>query len=202
MRSELRGALPALIASEEMLERKAAARGVRYVVARFGGVRSQADTLLILGYRKADYAVYLKNLAAKSPGAAPIPIERWRKIAPFGNSKHNYGAAFDATIVEVAGVKLDSKASIWKSDPARARRLVQQGHDVLDELAPSCGLVSGDSFGDEPHFELPVSLATLRANWLALGGKPGVPLAVAGGVAVLAIVAAVGWLATRGVRLT
>lgn len=141
-------ALPELLAAERALRVKADALGIEYRVADFGGLRTEADTNRILGYRKADYAAAVK----KDPKVAKIPIETWRPIAPFGSSYHNYGAAFDVRITKrPAGVS--ESAALAK----------------LGALAPSVGLRWGGTFSakrsDPPHFELAISLADAKARW-------------------------------------
>lgn len=159
--------LPELAAAKQRLEQAAAAhaRRVAFKLANYGGTRTQADTTEILGYRDADYAVYVKSL---KPGQSPIPKTEWRKIAPYGSSYHNYGAAFDVEPTSIDGIDIHTSptpAVIWRSDPKRAARLAQEAQDVLDTLAAGAGLRSGDSFKDEPHFELPITLTAARAMW-------------------------------------
>jgi hypothetical protein len=145
--------LPELQAAEKKLRAAAAARGVEYVIADFGGLRSQADTTRILNYRAADYAAAVKA----NPDTARTPITKWRPIAPFGQSYHNYGAAFDVLVTKhPAGVN---------------------GYAVLGQLAPAAGLRWGGSPEftasgkvDTPHFELPISLASARIKWLGVPG--------------------------------
>src|SRR5205814_8666856 len=85
-------ALPELRTAEQKLKAWAAARGIVYVFADLGGVRTAADTADAMRYRDAEYQMYLRTL---KPGHTPIAKETWRPIAPFGHSYHNYGAAFD-----------------------------------------------------------------------------------------------------------
>lgn len=147
IRNSIDDALPQLIAAENQLRQRASAMGIQYVIADYGGVRTFADTVLILGYRDADYAAAI----AADPSVANIPINTWRPIAPFGSSYHNYGAAFDVRITSApAGVSFDSA--------------LQQ----LKDLAPSVGLRS-DVANDPPHFELPISLDEAKADWSAQG---------------------------------
>lgn len=149
MRNSLDGALPQLLAGLNQLRARASALGISFDIADFGGVRSQADTVLIMAYRAADYAAAV----VADPSVSDIPINTWRPIAPFGSSMHNYGAAFDVQITDAPG----SFASA-----------LQQ----LKAAAPSCGLRSSVP-NDPPHFELPISLDEARAQWLALGNTPG-----------------------------
>lgn len=142
-------ALPQLIAAERALSELAAARGIVYDIAPFGAVRSQSDTTRILGYREQEYKLYAEK--QRLVGKAPLPINRWRPIAPFGNSHHNYGAAFDVRPVS------------WPKG-----KTFQWAHDQLDEIVasnPQLGLRSGDYFNDEPHFELALPLATVKQMW-------------------------------------
>jgi hypothetical protein len=166
------GALPELVRAEQELSRLAAERGIRYAIAPFGGVRSLSDTTRILSIREVEYKVYAAN--EKKAGRAPVAINTWRAIAPFGNSFHNYGAAFDV------------RPTTWPQG-----KTFQWAHDQLDEIARThnLGLRSGDSFNDEPHFELAITLNEARKRWDALGKKPGNGVTLVGGLAILALLA-------------
>lgn len=146
IRNSITDALPELRAAEAALRAKADALGIGYRIADFGGVRTLADTSLILGYRTADYAVAV----ARNPSLASVDINDWRPIAPFGSSFHNYGAAFDVLIT---------------STPAGMT--AAQALTRLKSLAPSVGLRSTVP-NDPPHFELPITLEEAKARW----GKP------------------------------
>lgn len=139
--SALQGALPETITAWGALEAAALAQGIVFTLNDFGGIRSEADTTLILSYRQADYA------AALAADTIPVDttINQFRPIAPYGSSYHDYGAAFDVT------------ATGPMADPQSA----------LGALAPSCGLVWGGTFGnpDLPHFQLNFSLAAVKAMW-------------------------------------
>lgn len=153
IRNSISGALPALLAGYNQLQSRASALGISFVIADFGGIRTQADTILIMGYRAADYAAAV----IADPSVANTPINTWRPIAPFGSSYHNYGAAFDVKITGApAGMSYD---------------------DALQQLklaAPACGLRS-EVDNDPPHFELPISLDDARAQWTAQGNTtPGI----------------------------
>lgn len=179
MRLALRGALPELIAADAKLTSLAAARGITYELADFGGVRSPSDTTRILNYRDTDYAAYVAELRARSPLAVPVAKDTWRPIAAFGNSFHNWGAAFDVRVT-----------SYPKALGGAANALA-----VLQSLAPAAGLVSGATFPtrkDPPHMQLAISLAEAKRRFQALGGVAGFPLATAASVAV--VVAAAGAL--------
>lgn len=150
-------ALPELLEAEAKLRAEAAKLGITYGIAAFGGVRTQSDTTRILKYRDDDWAVAVR----RDPGLAKRTTkEKWRPIAPFGSSFHNYGAAFDLEIIS--------------APPGRSK---QWAHDELDKIAPRVGLRTGDSFNDEPHFELPITLAEAKRRWEARGslrrGTPG-----------------------------
>ncbi len=155
--SALANAQPALVVAERRLRGLAAAKGITYDLADFGGIRSYADTVKILGYREREYAKYVAALKAKDPAAKPLPIDTWRRIRPFESSHHNYGAAFDVRVVTYP----KGRTAAWA--------LAQ-----LQQLAPSAGLRSGVSFNDPPHMELAITLAEARRRWEAMGGKPGV----------------------------
>lgn len=144
---------PLLTANLEKLRAKARLEGIEFDTADFGGVRTEADTTRILKYRADDYAVYVRNLKAKNPAATPVPIGKWRAIAPFGSSMHNYGCARDLKIVK--------HPDSFSESTAQAR---------LGALAPSCGLKWGGTFKnkfDGPHHELPITLAEARQRWEA-----------------------------------
>lgn len=147
IRNSIAGALPSLITAYGLLQARAHAIGIDFDIADFGGVRTYADTVLIMGYRAADYAVAV----AHDPSLINTPINTWRPIAPFGQSMHNYGAAFDVKITKTPqGVSSDSALSQLKS------------------IAPDVGL-SSDVPNDPPHFELPISLDDAKAQWEAQG---------------------------------
>jgi hypothetical protein len=147
----LAGEDPALTAGIEKLRVLAESDGIQFDVADFGGVRTAADTVRILGYRDADYAVYVAALAKSRPGQKPTPMDVWRPIAPFGLSMHNWGCARD--------VKILKKPESFSEAEAYRR---------LGAHAPSCGLKWGGTFKkrvDFPHFELTLSLIDARARW-------------------------------------
>lgn len=161
-------ALPQLIHAEQQLAEKAAAHGITYSIAEFGGVRTEADTTKILKWREQEYPAYVKQI--RDAGKTPLAIEKWRPIAPFGNSYHNFGAAFD--------VRITKKPAGMTTDAALA---------LLGSLAPSCGLKWGHAFGDDPHFELSGPIGTWRSAWAEMGKQPGVGAAPITVVGVLAI---------------
>lgn len=143
VRNSIAGALPQLITRESMLRARANALGIDYRIADFGGLRTQTDTVLILGYRAADYAAAVAN----NPSVAALSINEWRPIAPFGSSMHNYGAAFDVLITRTPPGMSEGAA------------LAQ-----LKSIAPSIGLRSSVP-NDPPHFELPLTLDEARRAW-------------------------------------
>ncbi len=145
-------ALPQLVAAEQRLRALAEREGITYNVADFGGLRTQADTTLILQYRDADYKQYLKRVP---PGMRPLSINDYRRIAPYGKSYHNYGAAFDVLIT---------------GQPAGMTPAAALGH--LGALAPAAGLRWGAAFNDRPHFELPLPLDTVRRLWADYNKAP------------------------------
>lgn len=141
--------LPETQAAYSALERLAAARGISFTLNEYGAFRSESDTTDILGYRDADYAVYVRNLKKKNPAAVPLSKEKWRRIAPFGHSWHDYGAAFDISLKIVPrGTTADAAMKL-----------------LGNELAPQAGLRWGGAFGDTPHFELAVPLSTAAQMW-------------------------------------
>jgi hypothetical protein len=153
IRNSIAGALPALVTGHDQLLTRAHALGIDFDVANFGGVRTFADTVLILAYRAADYAAAV----AANPSLVNTPINTWRPIAPFGSSMHNYGAAFDVVI---------TKAPPGESSDSALQQ--------LKGIAPEVGLRSTVP-NDPPHFELPMTLEQAKALWEAQGNaQPGV----------------------------
>jgi hypothetical protein len=141
--------LPQLRTAERRLRMLAQQMGISYALAQYGGMRTQADTTQILGYRINDYRAAIK----KNPNVARIPIDTWRPIAPFGRSLHNWGAAFDIIIT--------AAPPGWTASKALA---------ALGAFAPQAGLRWGGTFSsdrlDPPHFELPMSVVDARAAYL------------------------------------
>lgn len=143
---------------------------VTFHIAPFGGVRTEADTSLILAYRRADYEAHF---ALRAPEDRPS-IESWRPIAPYGHSYHNYGAAFDVTLDELYGYTHDFALS-----------------ECLGARAQEVGLRWGGNFPanriDLPHFELDVSLDEARRQWNAAG--PHAPTGAASWLAISIVLA-------------
>jgi hypothetical protein len=147
------GALPALVFAYGELQAQMRPKGITFQIADFGGLRTQADTALIMRYRDDEWALYKKNNPTK---AAQTTKEKWRPIAPWGKSMHNYGAAFD---VEVVGT------------PAGMSRL--EALNIIHDAGEKLGLNSGRDFGDPPHLELrfpgappgAAALAAAKAEW-------------------------------------
>lgn len=167
-------ALPELVAAMQTLARLAGDRGIRFAIADFGGLRTQADTVTILGYRDTEYGIYAAQM--RQAGKVPLPINQWRPIAPYGTSYHNYGAARDITIT--------AKPATMTAAQALA---------VVGSLAPQAGLRWGHSFGDDPHFELPITLDEARRRWLTYidaGGGSSSSSSAGGNALALLIVAA------------
>lgn len=164
--------LPEMARAELALRNAAAAIGIRYTVAPFGALRTEADTAKILGYRKTDYARYVAALKRTNPSATPIPVTRWRPIAQFGNSWHNYGAAIDLNVT-TRPVGMSAAAALAR----------------LGALAPAHGLRWGGTFKrvDSPHFELALSLPEVRRRWLAVHPAAGVRKGSANGGALMVL---------------
>lgn len=170
IRNSIDGALPALLAGYNQLQARAASMGIQFEIADFGGIRTEADTILILSYRAADYAAAV----IQDPSVYSIPINTWRPIAPFGSSMHNYGAAFDVKITA-------TPAGLSSADA------LQQ----LKMLAPACGLQSTVP-NDPPHFELPISLDDAKTQWSALGNStPSITVLTSSNVAAASTVAVI-----------
>lgn len=148
--------LPEFRARELKLRGLAAAAGIQYGVADFGGLRTEADTAQALRFRDLDYAAYVQRVRAA--GRVPLPITGpWddgkpRPIQPFGKSFHNFGAAADLVPTVVpAGMTFSS------------------AQNALGALAGKAGLVwgglwSGDSY-DPRHVQLATGLAQVRDMW-------------------------------------
>lgn len=174
-RNDLANALPELRAAYDKLASIVAPLGITFHVAAFGGTRTEADTLLILGYRRADYEAAI----LRDPDVASVPIETWRPIAPYGSSFHNYGAAFDVVIDSDA--ELESSAYATMQDDGKA---------TLGYYASQCGLRWGGNFPqdrlDPSHFELDISLAAAKLRW---SQSPHLPFGFTSFVALLALVA-------------
>lgn len=156
--TSLVGALPALVFAKNELHAIVLRKGITFQVADYGGLRTRADTTEILKYRDDDWKVAIK--------ADPSLLQRttkheWRKIAPWGRSMHNYGAAFDVQIV---------------GTPPGMSRLAAM--NIVHDEAEGLGLRSGRDFGDPPHLELAFTdaprgaraLAAAREEWHKLNG--------------------------------
>jgi hypothetical protein len=148
--TSLEGARPELLAALDALRAIADQQGVKFRIADFGGLRTAADTSLILGYRDADWAAAVR---ANPTLAKTTTKEKWRPIAPWGASMHNYGAAFDVVVTEA---------------PAGWSKLAAL--NFLKDQSDAIGLVDGRDFGDGPHFELPGGLAAAKAAWQKMTG--------------------------------
>lgn len=151
--STLNGALPELQTAYDALDRYARSIGISIGVANFGGIRTEADTTKIMQYRVDDYAA-ARNAGTIRPDTT---LQQFRAIAPFGSSYHNYGAAFD--------VEIRARPSSMTIATALAK---------LGAYAPNVGLRWGGNFrsanapnGDQPHFELPITLAQAQARYRA-----------------------------------
>lgn len=143
--TSLVGALPELLVRLDNLRTVASQEGIEFDVADFGGLRSQADTALIMQYRDNDWNAAVR---ADPTLAKRTTKEKWRAIAPWGNSMHNYGAAFDVKI---------RKAPKGKSNLWALNRLIELGKQV--------GLDNGQSYDDPGHFQLRMTLAQAAAEW-------------------------------------
>lgn len=164
-------ALPAMAELWDQLVQLAAAQGIVIDVADYGGFRTAADTAEILNIRENEYAQYLAQ--ARANNQAVVDINTWRRIAPYGQSYHNYGAARDPKIVSV---------------PAGMSGLTAVA--TIDNLAESLGLETGASYGDPLHVQLPIALDEAAGEWndyVAAGGDASTSSS-AGTVAALAIV--------------
>lgn len=143
------GMLPQTRAAYAALKTWLANQSIDVTLADFGGFRTQADTTLILDYRETDYAA---DVRAGRVNPAVTSIDAYRPIAPYGESYHDYGAAFD----------------IVPSTPYPSG----MGYDSILKLAGShaaaVGLTWGGTFHnpDPRHFQLRGTLDDARAKWL------------------------------------
>lgn len=145
----LAGTLPQLQAAEAKLHQLALQRGIDYTLAKYGGLRTQKITDLLMQFRRDDYAAAIK----KNPAIAKVPIEKWRPVAPFDLSRHKFGSAFDVVLT-----KLPKGMSST------------QGMETLGALAEKyCNLRWGGHFPEDridvKHFELTPPMATLEVAW-------------------------------------
>lgn len=147
--TSLTGALPELLFALDELRAKAKAQGIEFTTADFGGLRTQADTALIMKYRDDDWNAAVK---ADPSLARRTTKEAWRPIAKWGNSMHNYGAAFDVRITAYP----KGKSGLWALN-------------WLADTAPEVDLVAGRDFvnapADPPHFELRGGLSLAKKRW-------------------------------------
>lgn len=175
----LAGERPALTAAMTQLEQLAAAVGIAFATADYGGVRTEADTVTILRYRDDDYAVAQRQAAAS--GTVLPPIAQWRPIAPFGSSYHNYGAARDVRPVR------------WPQGMTESGALARLGAIVATH--PELGLRWGGTFPqgkkDPAHFELAITLADARTQWEAANKTANTALASGGAAVAVLIIGAV-----------
>lgn len=164
----LADALPELQAAERRLRALATAELIGYRIAAYGGFRTASDTTRILAYRNADYRVYVER--TKAAGKTPVSIDRFRPIAQYGRSFHDYGAAFDVEITQAPPGKSTAQAL-----------------DRLGALGAKAGLVWGGLWGnpDRPHFQLPTGLVQVRDRWAALHGSTTTNDDAAGGLAAI-----------------
>jgi hypothetical protein len=145
----LAGSLPQLIASEAKLHQFALSRGIDYVIAKFGGRRTQKITDLIMQYRRDDYAAAVK----KNPALAKVPIEKYRPIAPYNLTRHKFGSAFDIVLTRLPKGMSSSAAMELLGDYAEKYcNLRWGGHFPEDRI-------------DVKHFELTPPMATLEVAW-------------------------------------
>jgi ABC-type glycerol-3-phosphate transport system permease component len=153
-----------------------------FEIADFGGLRSEADTAKILGYRETDWAAAVR---ADPSLAQRVSKEDWRPIAPYGSSMHNYGAAFDVRVT---------------ATPPGMSNLAAL--NILKDYADVVGLVDGRDFGDPPHFELPGGIAAARAAWQKTHGVTVLGQSVSSSAVTVALIIVFGLLAayllTRG----
>lgn len=148
--SRLAGLLPEMREKEQKLRNYASSRGIAYVIADYGGLRTQADTVKLVGWRDAAVAKARKLAALEadkrrlSPSQKALAVEQagkraYYRVSPFGRTFHSRGAAFDIRITTTApGLTF------------------AQSYKVLGDYAPQIGLRWGGNFSapaDPFHFE-------------------------------------------------
>lgn len=147
--ASLIGAQGELIEKLDALRRASLAYGIDFHIANFGGLRTEEQTRRILEYRRQDWAV----ATAHNPQLArDTTMEKWRRIAPWGSSLHNYGAAADLEI-DHAPPGMSFAAALAK----------------VRQLAPGVGLsLIAD---DWPHVQLAGGLALQKVRYYAATGR-------------------------------
>lgn len=124
--SDIERTLPRTQAAYAELTAIGEQHGITFRVADYGGIRDAEITAQLIEWEK-------ESAAEGEP----------YRVEPFGESKHDYGGAFDADVLTGT---------------------IEQ----LGALAGQAGLVWGGTWEpepDAPHFELPDSLEQLRAEW-------------------------------------
>lgn len=157
------GALPQTQQAYANLSSALVSRGISITVAPYGGVRTEADTNEILQFRQNDYN-HDHGLPADTVTDVDT-LNAYRPIAPYGESFHNYGAAFDILITgRPSGMTLEG------------------AYSVAGSVAPSVGLRWGGTFPnpDIRHFELDESLADASSQYSAMTGGAQLPPNIAG----------------------
>lgn len=144
------GMLPQTLAALNAMTVWLSNQGVSVTLADFGGFRTEADTTLILDYRQNDYAADVA--AGRIP--ATLSIDRYRPIAPYGDSYHDYGAAFDLIPTPNAGQP--------------AGMTYSKILNLAGNHAGALGLTWGGTFSnpDPRHFQLQGSLDDMRAKYV------------------------------------
>lgn len=142
----LDGTLSELQQAYAALTQLAVNHRIRFDVADYGGFRSAQITDRILSYRLNDYRADV----AAGRVSPDTTLSQYRPIAPYGESWHDYGAAFDVEITD---------------HPAGMSNI--QALQLLGGLAPLVGLRWGGAFHspDTPHFELAIPLADARQRY-------------------------------------
>lgn len=163
--------LPELTAAMERLAALAGKQGTTFTTADYGGVRSEADTLAILDYRKNEYEKYAS--VQRAAGREPVAISKWRPISSYGKSHHNCGAARDIWPLTYKG-KVVATGAIPGIAPRQIldRAGFQAAHDLLDNICETDAELKkavkiGDYFNDEPHVELRIPLDTAKKRYAA-----------------------------------
>lgn len=154
MAGTLTGTLPELQAAERKLRAYAMTRGVEYIIADYGGWRSQADTAQLIKWRDD----YTKRTGKTYP------------VAPFGKGYHGKGAAFDIKVIAAFGKRFDKKGTLTKAEVS-ARDLA---YKTLGAQASAFGLTWGGTFkgtsNDPYHFQLAITLAEAAKRFDKLHG--------------------------------
>lgn len=152
----LLGTLAELREKEARFRAACAAVGIEYVIADFGGLRTEAQVAQLIKWR--DEAV----AAARKKGGEAAAKKAWYPVATTEKGFHPVGGAFDIKITKHREANLDAAyARTWT-------------------IAPAVGLRALGSY-DPFHFELPYPRAQVAARFAEAVKSAAVTVAKVGG---------------------